>query len=101
MVVTERVTKQPTGATISEKITETSTSVAVEKSTETATEASKTTTTKAQPNWRVSILMPPKWPVTDYKDVTIGVSRRVLGPVSIEGQVSGRGAVQVGIGVDF
>lgn len=102
VVVTERVTKLPSGATTAEKITETSTSVAVEKSHESETKSTKTTQkVSPQPNWRVSVLMPPKWPVTDYHDVSVGVSRRVLGSVSIEAQVSGRGAVQVGIGVDF
>lgn len=59
------------------------------------------TKTDNRPNWRVSVLMPPKWPVTDYRDISVGVSRRVLGPVSIEAQVGLGGALLIGVGVEF
>lgn len=102
---TQIVTVKPDGT----KTTRTQVTKAVKASSTSQTEREKTQETVKVPQanskngstYRLSIYLPPRWPVTTYKDIRVEVTHRLVGPLVVGAQVSLAGEVLVGLGVDF
>jgi N-acetylmuramoyl-L-alanine amidase CwlA len=101
-IVQDKTVKLPNGTVVITKTTTKDESVTETVQAEHAlTKETSVTKIDNRRDWRVSVFMPPTWPVTSYSDISVEVSRRVLGPVSVAAQVSGRGALLIGVGVEF
>lgn len=106
VVVTERTrtTKKPDGTVVTDVVAIKAVNDyhSIQSEREKAQETIKVTqATSKNYTHRLSIYMPPRYPVTSYKDIRVEVTQRLVGPVVIGLQVSLAGEVLIGLGIEF